>query len=278
VKGAAVLDTDHRVARSLAVTAVQWQPGENPEDNTRQIARHVRTAADAGSTLVVFPEYAHRHMVTPDPSWTAASESLDGPFVSRLRNIASDHSVTIIAGLIETSDSNKPYNTQVVVDSAGVVTIARKIHLYDAFSMTESDYFSPSPEAPPPVFTHSGITVGVQTCYDVRFPEVTRQLVEAGAEVVIIPAQWVPGPDKLHQWLTLATARAIEAQVWVVAADHPAPTGVGASLIVSPRGEVLQQADDGEASLHHVVDAQLVTEVRTLNPMAAARRFQVTWG
>ena len=270
--------TVNRPTRSLAVTAVQWQPGENPDDNLRDIARHASVAAAAGSTLVVFPEYSHRHLIKPQPSWTAASESLNGPFVRGLQGIAADHGVTIVAGMIETSDTAKPYNTQVVVDSSGVVVVSRKIHLYDAFSMTESDLFSPSPEAPPQVFVREGITVGVQTCYDLRFPEVTRQLIDAGAEVVIVPAQWVPGPNKVDQWVTLAKARAIEAQVWVVAADHPAPTGVGASLIVSPRGEVIEQAGDTEALLHHVLDGDLVAEVRKQNPMADSRRFQVTWG
>jgi len=180
--------------------------------------------------------------------------------------------------MMETSSTDKPYNTQVVVDSSGVVAVARKIHLYDAFSMTESDFFSPSPAAPPQLFEHSGMTIGVQTCYDLRFPEVTRQLIDSGAEVVIVPAQWVPGPNKLDQWVTLATARAIEAQVWVVAADHPGPTGVGASLIVSPRGEIVEQAGDTETALHHVLDGDLVNRVREQNPMASARRFQVTWG
>lgn len=265
-------------ARSLAVTAVQWQPGENPDDNLHDVASHVQVATDAGSTLVVFPEYAHRHVVPPQPSWTATSESLDGPFVSGLRGIAANHQVTIIAGVIESSDTHKPYNTQVVVDQSGVVAFARKIHLYDAFSMTESDLFSPAPPEEPQIFSLSGLRVGVQTCYDLRFPEVTRQLVDAGAEVVVVPAQWVPGPHKLDQWLTLATARAIEAQVWVVAADHPAPTGVGASLIVSPRGDVVQKAGDRVELLHHVLDGNLVSEVRSQNPMATARRFQVTWG
>lgn len=270
--------TAHLAARSLAVTAVQWQPGENPDDNLRDIARHAAVAANAGSTLVVFPEYSHRHLVKPQPAWTEPSESLDGPFVGGLQGIATNHGVTIIAGMIETSDTTKPYNTQVVVDSSGVIAASRKIHLYDAFSITESDLFSPSPTTRPQVFVRDELTVGVQTCYDLRFPEVTRQLVDAGAEVVIVPAQWVPGPHKVDQWVTLAKARAIEAQVWVVAADHPAPTGVGASLIVSPRGEVIGQAGDTEAYLHHLLDGDLVAEVRTQNPMAASRRFQVTWG
>lgn len=271
-------NTNRPATRQLAVTVVQWQPGANPERNLQQISSHVQTAAHHGSTLVVFPEYAHCHVNPPQPLWTASAETLDGPFVSGLREIAIDHDVTIVAGVIETSDMDKPFNTQVVVDSSGVIATARKIHLYDAFSMTESDLFTQAPVAPPEVFSHSGMTVGVQTCYDLRFPEVTRQLVDAGAEVVIVPAQWVPGPHKTDQWVTLATARAIEAQVWVVAADHPAPTGVGTSMIISPRGEVVERAGDTETLLHHVLDGDLVTDVREQNPMALSRRFQVNWG
>jgi predicted amidohydrolase len=273
-----VSDIVHRSSRSLAVTAVQWQPGKDSGANLRQIANHVESAAAAGSTLVVFPEYAHRHFVTSDPTWTALSESLDGPFVTALTDIATEYNVTVIAGVIETSTTEKPYNTQVVVDSRGVQAVARKIHLYDAFSMTESDLFSKAPAAPPQVVTCSGLTIGIQTCYDLRFPEVTRQLVDAGVEVVVVPAQWVPGPHKLDQWVTLAAARAIEAQVWLVAANHPTPTGVGASVVVSPRGEIVQQAGDSEALVHHVLDGDLVERVREQNPMATARRFQVTWG
>lgn len=271
-------DTTRPATRQLAVTAVQWQPGANPGHNLQQISSHVQTAARHGSNLVVFPEYAHCHVTPPQPSWTAGAETLDGPFVSGLRAIATDHDVTIVAGLIETSDTDKPFNTQVVVDSSGVIATARKIHLYDAFSMTESDLFTKAPISPPHVFSHSGMTVGVQTCYDLRFPEVTRQLVDAGAEVVLVPAQWVPGPHKRDQWITLATARAIEAQVWVVAADHPAPTGVGASMVISPRGEIVESAGETETLLHHVLDGDLVTVVRQHNPMALSRRFQVTWG
>lgn len=264
--------------RSLAVTAVQWQPGEDPDQNLQQISRHVDNAAKAGSELVVFPEYSYRHLVRPTPSWTAVSETLDGPFVEGLRKIAARHGVTLVAGMIETSDTAKPYNTQVVVDQTGLIAYTRKIHLYDAFSMTESDLFSKAPAGVPQVFSLAGMTIGVQTCYDLRFPEVTRALVDAGSELVLVPAQWVPGPHKLHQWLTLATARAIEAQVWLVAADHPAPTGVGSSLIISPRGEVVAEADDQPTLLHHVVDGGVVDEVRRQNPMASARRFEVTWG
>ena len=264
--------------QQLAVTVVQWRPGEDPSDNLDQMAAHISAASQRGSSLVVFPEYSQRHISPPDPRWTATHEPVTGPWVAGLAKHAGHYGVTVIAGMMESSSTNKPFNTQIVVDGTGLVALSRKIHLYDAFSMTESDLFSPGPATSPEVAVVSGMTIGVQTCYDLRFPEVTRQLVDAGSEVVVVPAQWVPGPHKEDQWLTLLSARAIEAQVWVVAADHPAPTGVGRSAIVSPRGEVVAVAGLGEETLDHTLDLHSVATVRTENPMAGSRRLKVTWG
>jgi predicted amidohydrolase len=246
--------------------------------NLQTMVVYVEQVAGQGVDLVVFPEYSHCHYSTPHPRWAASHTALDGPFVSGLIEAAARHGVTVVAGIIESNGASKPFNTQIVANGLGLVAISRKIHLYDAFSMRESDFFSPSPEEPAQVFTAGGMTLGVQTCYDLRFPEVTRRLIDRGADVVIIPAQWVPGPHKLDQWVTLARARAIEGQVWVVAAAHPRPTGVGASLVISPQGEVVAQAGEDHEVLTQVLTKEPVDRVREHNPMATARRLSVTWG
>lgn len=262
----------------LAVAVVQWRPGPDPDTNLADMASRLATARQDGADLVVFPEYAHRHMSPPSKEWTAGHEPLTGPWVTGLIELASRHQVSVVAGMIETSSTSKPFNTQVLVTASGDVHSFRKIHLYDAFSMTESDYFQAASPHTAQVVTVGGLMVGVQTCYDLRFPEVTRWLVDAGADVVVIPAQWVPGPDKEHQWLTLLQARAIEAQVWVVAADHPAPTGVGNSVIVNPRGIIVARAGVGEEIVSHVLDKETLGTVRNENPMASGKKFNVTWG
>lgn len=262
---------------TVTIRVVQWQPGPDSAANLTFLGDAMASAAEDGVNLVVAPEYAQVHRVTPSPEWTAGQENLDGPFVTGLIALAKQHGVTVVSGMLETGPSGKPYNTQVTVDGSGVRAVNRKIHLYDAFSMVESDFFERAPEADPELFVLGGLTIGVQTCYDLRFPEVTRRLVDAGAEVVLVPAQWVPGPGKTHQWLTLLTARAIEAQVWMVAADHPGPTGVGASAVISPRGEIVAQADSDPTTLTAVIDRTNVEAVREVNPMARARRFRVEW-
>ena len=86
------------------------------------------------------------------------------------------------------------------------------------------------------------------TCYDLRFPELARALVDAGAEVLVVPAAWVAGPRKVDHWRTLVRARAIENTVYVVAAGQPGPRYSGHSLVVDPLGDVLAEAEDGPAT------------------------------
>src|SRR5690606_7712975 len=101
---------------------------------------------------------------------------------------------------------------------------------------TESKWIAPGDLEAPQLFEVAGLKVGLQTCYDLRFPEVSRTLVDAGADVLAVPSEWVRGPLKEHHWRTLVTARALENTVYVAAADHPAPIGAGNSMVVDPMG------------------------------------------
>jgi len=114
------------------------------------------------------------------------------------------------------------------------------------------------------------------TCYDLRFPEVARLLADTGAHALLVAAEWVRGPLKEHHWRTLLHARAIENTVFVAAADHPPPLGVGASMIVDPQGvEIAAIGTTSDVAVAYV-DADAVTRVRRGNPSLALRRFRVT--
>ena len=113
------------------------------------------------------------------------------------------------------------------------------------------------------------------TCYDLRFPEVGRLLVDAGADVFLVPAEWVRGPLKEHHWRTLLHARAIENTVFVAAADHPPPLGVGNSLIVDPQGvELAAVGTSTDVAVAHL-DVRAIERVRRVNPSLTLRRFRV---
>ena len=111
------------------------------------------------------------------------------------------------------------------------------------------------------------------TCYDLRFPELARALVDAGAEVIVVPSAWLPGERKVDHWRTLLAARAIENTCFVVAAAQPEPRYCGHSLVLGPLGQVLAEAGGGEESLTATLDRDDLLGARRTNPSLANRRL-----
>jgi predicted amidohydrolase len=114
------------------------------------------------------------------------------------------------------------------------------------------------------------------TCYDLRFPELARALVDDGCDVLAVPSAWVAGPLKEDQWTTLVRSRAIENVVYVAAADQPAPAYAGRAMVVDPFGVVV--ASLGERAGHVVaeVDSDRVAECRKRMPSLQHRRWTVS--
>jgi len=174
------------------------------------------------------------------------------------------------------SAGQRAHNTALAISPDGItLAVYRKMHLYDAFGATESDWIAPG-EITAPTFTWNGLIVGLQTCYDIRFPEVTRALVDAGAEVVAVPAEWVRGPLKEHHWRTLLTARAIENTVYVAAADQAPPVGAGNSMVVDPMGVELATVGENTDVAVAWITPDRVTDTRIINPALEMRRFGVS--
>jgi predicted amidohydrolase len=111
------------------------------------------------------------------------------------------------------------------------------------------------------------------TCYDLRFPELGRALVDRGAEVLVVPAAWVAGPRKVDHWTTLLRARAIENTVFVVGVGQPGPRYTGHSMVVGPLGDVLVEGDAEASTLRATLDLASVAEARRTNPSLANRRL-----
>lgn len=266
-------------ASQQAIAVAQFAPGDDTAANLETIARLAGDAANRGALLVVFPEYSS--YFTPDlgADWAEHAQGLHGPFTRALAELATELGIHLVAGLVEKvpDESRRVANTVVAVSDTGeLVAHYRKMHLYDAFGHRESEYIVPGPLDQVPVFPWHGFTVGLQTCYDVRFPEVTRRLVDAGADLVLLPSEWVRGPLKESHWRTLVTARAIENTVYVAAADHAPPVGAGNSMIVDPMGvELVTIGEATDAAVAWISPAR-VAEVRRVNPALELRRFAVT--
>jgi predicted amidohydrolase len=260
-----------------AIAVAQFAPVADWAANLASIRSLATTAAARGAGLVVFPEYSSYFEPDLGQSFVDAAQPLDGPFVSGLAALASELRVHLVAGLVEkTAESNRFSNTLVVLAPDGsLAAVYRKLHLYDAFGGRESDWVVPGAVEEPETFAWGGFTVGLQTCYDIRFPEVTRRLVDAGADLVLLPAEWVRGPLKEHHWRTLVTARAIENTVYIAAADQAPPIGAGNSMVVDPMGvEIATIGEATDVALAWITPAR-VAATRVANPALKLRRFGV---
>ncbi len=260
-----------------AIAVAQFAPVDSVEANLRTMRDLATTACARGAKLVVFPEYSSFFEASIGEASLAAAEPLHGTFVAGLSAIARVLGIHLVAGMLESiDDPSRVSNTLVAVDSHGaLVAKYRKMHLYDAFGQRESDVVAAGPIEHPETFALGDFTVGLQTCYDLRFPEVTRRVVDAGADLVVVPAEWVRGPLKEHHWRTLLTARAIENTVYVAAADHAPPIGAGNSMVLDPMGvELATIGDETDVALAWLSSARL-RSVRETNPALALRRFTV---
>jgi deaminated glutathione amidase len=257
---------------ALTVTAVQLASSLDPAENREALGILEDICPGVAKPhLVVFPEVMMRDFGSPGSDISEFAEDLDGPFVKRIAELAAAHDVTVVAGMFERSeDPGRPYNTLVVVDADGLRASYRKIHLYDSFGYKESDRLL-SGVLEPVVVEVGGLRVGLMTCYDLRFPELARALVDQDAELLVVPAAWVAGPGKADHWRTLLKARAIENTVYVAAAGQPGPRYTGHSMVVTPRGETVEIEEDGLAVQARVDRAEL-EKVRAENPSLANRR------
>jgi predicted amidohydrolase len=252
---------------ALRVALVQHASGLVPDDNRRLLEALTPTDAD----LVVFPEAFARDFGEAGSDVSGYAERLDGPFASEVERVAAERGSTIVAGMFEAgADRDRPFNTLVVRGAARASY--RKIHLYDSFGYRESDRLTAGPTAPA-VIDLGGFGVGLMTCYDLRFPELARALVDDGAEVLVLPAAWVAGPLKVEHWRTLVRARAIENTCFVVAAAQPGPRYSGHSMVVDPMGEVLAEAGEGEDVVTAVLERGALEQARRTNPSLANRRL-----
>jgi predicted amidohydrolase len=257
-------------ASQLTVTALQWPAALEPATNRSALDGFHGTAE-----LVVLPEaFARDFGPVTDPLGPYAEEQ-GGAFDTALTALAGRTGGAVVAGMFErTGDPERPHNTLLV--RGGAHAAYRKIHLYDSFGYRESDRLTAGAWQPT-VVEIGGWQVGLLTCYDLRFPELARDLVAAGAEALVIPAAWVPGrtPEeherKVDHWRTLVRARAIENVAWVVAVGQPSPRYTGHSMIVDPYGAVVAEAGADQCELTAVLMRSTLDEARATNPSLANR-------
>ena len=264
---------------AMRVVAAQIVTSLDKAANRELAVRIVKEAAGAGADLVVLPEATMCTFGDDDTDLADYAEPLYGPFVKALTKAAGETGVTVIAGIFEPAiGEDRVYNTVVAVGPAGHIGAYRKFHLYDALGWKESRRIKPGDPNTDEmvVFALGDFRVGVMNCYDLRFPEMGRALVDRRADVLVVPAHFLSGPDKAEAWQVLLQARAIENTAYVVGAGKPGPECTGHSMVVDPAGEVLAALEGDEVgAVGAELSVERLREVRADLPVLENRRFVV---
>jgi deaminated glutathione amidase len=271
-------------SKSLDVAVLQLSSAERVADNLEIVARLVSGAARRGATLVVLPE--NFAFMGKDEDRRVHAETvgdLAAPIQGLLSRLAREHSVTLVGGGMpeRNPDAAVPFNTAVVFDDRGALAASyRKIHLFDvdlADGTVLKESACTAPGSEPVVVPVAGFGVGLSICYDLRFPELYRRLVDAGAELLLVPAAFTLHTGKDH-WHVLLRARAIEAQCYVAAAaqwgKHPlGRTTYGHALVADPWGTVIAECSDGVGFALARIESKNLESVRASLPSLKHRRL-----
>ncbi|MFC3957170.1 nitrilase-related carbon-nitrogen hydrolase [Halovivax cerinus] len=250
-------------------------------DNRERARTMIARAAARGADLVALPELFTAGYFAFD-EYERASEPLDGETAAMVAEAAAAHDVAVLAGTIvedlsATESAPTPAeeglaNTAMLFDAAGERRLVyRKHHLF-GYESAESEVLVAGDAVD--VADIGPFTIGVTTCYDLRFPELYRTLVETGATLVLVPSAW-PYP-RIEHWQTLSRARAIENQLFLAAVNgsgsFPDATLLGRSTVYDPWGTPVASIGDEAGLVVADVDPSQVSRVREEFPALADRR------
>lgn len=282
--------------KDVCVSAVQMVSGESVSDNLERAHTLVRQAAEQGSQLVLLPEnFAH---LSDGGSYSAAEPSATHqkpsattqPIQYALQQWAQEFGLWILSGAIplrdradgNPTDGKRSRSACLLYDADGTLRARYdKIHLFDvevedaAGSYRESRSIEPGDQ--PCIADTPWGHLGLSICFDLRFPELYRQLATAGAEIMVVPAAFTHTTGQAH-WLTLLKARAIENGCYVIAANQGGQHSLkrrtwGHSLIIDPWGDVLAEAGEGEAVITAALNSEKLEKVRKNMPLLSMRRL-----
>jgi predicted amidohydrolase len=253
------------------------------DDNVDRAVSAIETAADEGADCVALPEIFNVGYFAFE-SYERAAEPLGGDTHQRVREAAIEHDVSVLAGTIvedlaASAEAGEAVpaesglaNTAVLFDSDGKRRLVyRKHHLF-GYDSAEAELLVPGDQLP--TADIGGHTVGVTTCYDLRFPELYRRLVDDGATMVLVPSAW-PYP-RVEHWKLLPRARAVEDLLYVGAVNGSAAfedaSLVGRSTVYDPWGTPLASSDDDATIVYADCDPERVGDVREEFPALRDRR------
>ncbi len=258
---------------NLRVGLVQFRSNDSIDENLDFIQRKIK-ALSRDCDLIIFPEYSMRQPDFKDrDGMISFSQDLTGKFISEIKKEAKDSQVHVMINFIENNGmTEKPFNTSILINSLGMIAGKyQKTHLFDSYGMRESEVYTEGHIKPEP-FAINGNKLGMEICYDIRFPELARLYSLTGADIITVQAGFFEGDMKTETWRVLLQSMAMCNGTYVLASGQAAPGYVGHSMIVGPSGKIMAEAGTGQEDVIASIDMRECAKYLDMVPVLDARR------
>jgi len=260
----------------MKVAICQIDVSRDKNDNLNNAERMIRQASNEAE-LIVLPEMFNCPYNAK--TFHKYAENEPGQTMLWMQRLSKELNITLVGGSIPELVGDKMYNTSYTYHHGDLVGKHRKAHLFDVdikggITFKESSVLEAGNKAT--VFKAGNLTLGVAICYDMRFPELMRTMVDQGADMIIIPAAFNTTTGPAH-WHVTARARAIDNQVYFLVAsparsEYLSYKAYGHSLMVDPWGEIISEADIKETIIYGEFDLDKVKKVREELPLLLHRK------
>ncbi len=266
------------MATTLKLHLAQLPPSPSPEKNLLRLERLLEKSSGEEADILVLPEM---FMAFPQNGVTPYQLAITygHDFTNGLTNLARQYSTAMVCGIWENVPGmeDKAANVAITVDSAGkIINRYQKIHLFDALGFNESRTVYAGNKLPQ-LFSIKGIICGMAICYDLRFPELFRHQALAGADVILVPAAWYDGENKMELWQTLLRARAIENTVYTAGVTFCQRPFTGHSAAFDPYGKTVAELGSEENIIAVEINKEQISRVRQKMPSLTHIRRDLTF-
>nr|WP_135607244.1 nitrilase-related carbon-nitrogen hydrolase [Methanococcoides methylutens] len=270
------------------------------QDNINKALMLSENAISHGAELIVLPEVFSTGFCYEELDNSGESEPF--PTIEQLRDFSKQNSCVMIGSIIQKHNNeevqesekrereggegegeidlkgkrregrgkNNFTNMGFCIENGDIAGTYTKTHPFGK----EKNYFTPGDQIEPINLKSYDLTIGLEICYEMRFPEIARKLAIDGSDILVTIAEF-PNPRE-YQWRSLATARSVENQIYHIACNRtgadPSSTFFGASMILDPLGNVLADAKDKECFIIHEIDPEMMKDTRKAIPVFDDRR------
>lgn len=259
---------------------------DNKEVNVKRAVKMIESAAQNKAEMVLLPEMFN--CPYDNSKFREYAESVEkSSTLERISEVARNSGVYVVAGSIPELDDGKLYNSSFIFNRKGeIMDVHRKMHLFDIhvpgeISFRESETLTAGDRIT--VVETDLCKIGVVICYDIRFPELSRLMVDKGVELILVPGAFNMTTGPAH-WEALMRVRAVDNQVYLAAAsparnEELSYVAYGHSMVVDPWGKILSRAGSHEEIIYAEINSSRINDVRNQLPLLKNRRediYQIT--